>query len=271
MVSKSISSHNWSMQRYAKEFASSMQMSSSPLEEKMMEFLDKYNFYYVTQKIFYITKDNGYIDKFFIADFYFPEIKVILETDGQFHKKQVKKDAKRTELITSNYPDIKIIRWEWKDFDNPNKVNWLLNELHYNENIKSKKSNENKNSLLSMPDNEFIMCFLRSIPEVTRYDGNTMRVLMWCWMFSSFNVNIPEANTITNDKAFKEKIRQNGGDLSDSAIDKAIHNLYRGGMLQRRCKGSYFLNPNYFFRGTLTNRAKLQYNISFDKQNLQAI
>lgn len=111
---------------------------------------------------------------------------------------------------------------------------------------------------------EFIMCFLSSIPEVTKYDGNTMRVLMWCWVFSSFNLNIPEANTITNNKAFKDKIRQCGGDLSDATIDKAIHTLYKGGMLQRQCRGSYYLNPQYFFRGTLTNRAKLQYTISFD-------
>ena len=35
--------------------------------------------------------------------------------------------------------------------------------------------------------NEFIFCFLKSIPQITSLDGNTMRVLMWCWKFSSFN------------------------------------------------------------------------------------
>lgn len=111
---------------------------------------------------------------------------------------------------------------------------------------------------------EFIMCFMASIPEIVKLNGNTIRVLMWCWKFSSFNPSIPEANSITNDKAFKDKIRQEGGDMSDSTIDKAVHTLYRKGMLIRRCKGSYFLNPDLFFRGTLSNRAKLKYNFTFN-------
>lgn len=113
---------------------------------------------------------------------------------------------------------------------------------------------------------EFIMCFMSSIPQVVQLDGNTIRVLMWCWKFSSFNPSIPEANTINNDRAFKEKIRQEGGELSDSVIDRAIHTLYKKGMLQRRCKGNYFLNPEYFFRGTLSNRARLKYSVSFGKE-----
>ena len=112
---------------------------------------------------------------------------------------------------------------------------------------------------------EFIMCFMSSIPQVVKLDGNTIRVLMWCWKFSSFNPSIPEANVINNDKAFKDSIRREGGDLTDGVIDGAIHKLYTEGMLIRRCKGSYFLNPSYFFRGTLSNRSKLQYQILFNK------
>lgn len=112
---------------------------------------------------------------------------------------------------------------------------------------------------------EFIMCFLGSIPQITKLDGNTMRVLMWCWKFSSFNPSIPEANTIVNDRAFKDKIKSEGGNLSDSVIDKAIHTLNKEGMLRRRCKGNYFLNPVYFFRGTLSGRSQLQYKVSYNK------
>lgn len=112
---------------------------------------------------------------------------------------------------------------------------------------------------------DFIMCFLSSIPEVTKLDGNAMRVLMWCWKFSTFNPNIPEANSIVTDKAFKDKIRLEGGDLSDSTIDKAVHTLCKEGMLERRCKGNYFLNPKYFFKGTLSNRSKLKYSVSYNR------
>ena len=61
----------------------------------------------------------------------------------------------------------------------------------------------------------------------------------------------------------KEKIRQEGGEMTDTTIDKAIHTLFKKGMLQRRCKGSYFLNPDYFFKGTLSNRTKLKYTVSY--------
>lgn len=114
---------------------------------------------------------------------------------------------------------------------------------------------------------EFMMCFLTSISQIVRLDGNTIRVLMWCWKFSSFNPNLPEANIIHNDQTFKQKIRQAGRDLSDSVIDKAMHLLCKKDFLKRQCKGCYYLNPQYFFRGTLTNRAKLQYNILYQPEN----
>lgn len=114
---------------------------------------------------------------------------------------------------------------------------------------------------------EFIMYFLTSIPQIVKLDGNTIRVLMWCWKFSSFNSNFPEANIIHNDQNFKNKIRQEGGELSDSVIDKAIHVLFKKDFLRRQCKGCYYLNPQYFFRGTLSNRARLQYNITYQPEN----
>lgn len=116
------------IEHYAKECARQMQMSPSSLEEKMMEFLDIRKLYYVFQKIFYI-KDDGIISRFFVADFYFPDRKIILETDGRFHHKRVKQDTKRTELITEHYPEIKVIRWTWKDFDDDIKKRQLLEML----------------------------------------------------------------------------------------------------------------------------------------------
>ena len=112
---------------------------------------------------------------------------------------------------------------------------------------------------------DFIMCFFNSIPQITKLEGNVLKILMWCWRFSTFSSSIPEANVIVNNKAFKEMIRKEGGDnYSDSMIDRAVHILHKNGLLIRRCKGSYFLNPDYFFRGTLSNRARLQCNITYE-------
>ena len=113
---------------------------------------------------------------------------------------------------------------------------------------------------------EFIFCFLKSIPQITSLDGNTMRVLMWCWKFSSFNPNIPEANYICNDVEFKENIRREGGDLSNGVIDIAFHDLCKKGFLVRKCRGRYLLNPNLFFKGTLSNRSKLVCNVEYNPE-----
>jgi len=115
---------------------------------------------------------------------------------------------------------------------------------------------------------EYIMFFLASLPKIEKLDGNALKVLMWCWKLSSWNPTVPDANTVTNDKAFKETIRKNGSELTDPTINKAIHELAKTDFLIKRCKGSYFLNPNYFFKGTLTNRAKLQYQLSYDGEQI---
>ena len=111
---------------------------------------------------------------------------------------------------------------------------------------------------------DFIMCFLSSIKEVASLDGNSIRVLLFCWKFSSFNYNIPEANIIVNDIDFKERLRLNGLNLSDASINNAINKLYKAGMLQKKCRGKYTLNPKYFFKGTVANRSKLQLNVIYE-------
>lgn len=115
---------------------------------------------------------------------------------------------------------------------------------------------------------EFIMFFLASLPKIETLDGNTLKVLMWCWKLSTFNPNIPEANIITNDKAFKNKVREGGSKLTDTVINKAVHELYKAEFLKKRCKGSYFLNPEYFFKGTLVNRAKVIHSIKYNGDDL---
>lgn len=112
---------------------------------------------------------------------------------------------------------------------------------------------------------EFIMCFLSSVPEVCKLDGNTIKVLMWCWKLSSFNPSMPDANTIVNDRFFKERIREGGCDFCDSVINKSICILNGKGFLIRRCKGNYYLNPKYFFKGTLSDRSRLECRVSYGR------
>lgn len=52
---------------------------------------------------------NG-IQKFFIADFYNHETKLVIELDGGYHKPQIEYDMMRTEII--NFLGIEVIRFK---------------------------------------------------------------------------------------------------------------------------------------------------------------
>jgi very-short-patch-repair endonuclease len=96
--------HNMEVMEQAKYRARQMDTWPSPLEEKMKEFLDKYNVGYEFQKIFYIYADDGWIIRYYIADFYIPEKEIIIEVDGKFHDEHKLHDKNRTKEIQEQYP-----------------------------------------------------------------------------------------------------------------------------------------------------------------------
>ena len=109
--------------------AEEMQEAPSELEKRMKDFLDRNNIKYNFQRVFFIKNRKRHIEKFYIADFYIPAKSTILETDGAFHDKQLKEDAYRTRSIQKHYPNIKVIRWRWHDFDSYSKMRELLSKL----------------------------------------------------------------------------------------------------------------------------------------------
>ena len=85
---------------------------------------------------------------------------------------------------------------------------------------------------------------------------------MAIWRLSSFNKALhDEGNIFLNDQGSKAAIRNMGLSLSDSSIDVAIHNIMKAGFMRRIGKGKYVLNPRYFFKGTLSDRSKLQFKV----------
>ena len=103
-----------------------MQCFPSKLEERMIGFLNNHQIDYEFQKIFYIREKDNWISRYYIADFYIPKTKLIIEVDGKFHDKQKQHDKTRTKTIQKHYPDVRIYRWRWHDFDDPSKVDELL-------------------------------------------------------------------------------------------------------------------------------------------------
>ena len=121
-----VQQHNREIKYSAEYRASQMKMWPSPLEERMISFLDQCGVRYETQKIFYICADDGWIVRYYIADFYIPDRSIIIEVDGKFHDKQKQHDKNRTKTIKESYPDIEVLRYTWKDMSDEKKMDELL-------------------------------------------------------------------------------------------------------------------------------------------------
>jgi len=65
--------------------------------------------------------------KFFIADFYCKELKIVIEVDGGIHEKQKDYDNSRSEILKIQH-DLKVIRF--KNADVINSINKVLIDLH---------------------------------------------------------------------------------------------------------------------------------------------
>ena len=128
-----VQTHNKEVRSVAEYRASEMKLWPSPLEDKMKEFLDKYHIRYESQKIFYIYADDGWIIRYYIADFYIPSTNLIIEVDGKFHDEHKQHDKERNKTIQENYPNVRVYRWRWNDFKNSYKVNELLRTIYFND------------------------------------------------------------------------------------------------------------------------------------------
>lgn len=104
----------------------------------------------------------------------------------------------------------------------------------------------------------YITVFFSLIPEVMKLNGRCIKVLMCCWKKSSFDLLNEDGNLLHNNQSFKDYVRSTGCNISDGAIDNCISILSKQELLIRKCRGEYLLNPNYFFKGSLSNRSKLK-------------
>ena len=128
MSSKQI--HNKEIMSSAEFRAEEMRTWPSPLEERMIAFLDKHYIHYEFQKIFYIYADDKYIIRYYIADFYIPDRKIIIEVDGKkYHDHHSQRDKERTRNIQEQYPEVQVLRYTWADLSNEDKMRVLLIRL----------------------------------------------------------------------------------------------------------------------------------------------
>lgn len=114
---------------------------------------------------------------------------------------------------------------------------------------------------------EFMLFFFHSYSDMFVLTGTQIKVLMCCWRYSAYNPkNCKDGNIVHNDTAFKEACRRDGLKSTDSVIDNCISQLTKYGFLIKICKGAYKLNHEYFFKGTLSDRTKIQYSLMVEPE-----
>lgn len=121
--------HNREVIASANYRASQMDTWPSPLEERMKEFLDENYVEYESQKIFYIYAEDGWIIRYYIADFFIPDRNIIIEVDGKFHDDHKQHDKMRTREIQEQYPEVEVLRYRWKDLSDEGKMEDLLERI----------------------------------------------------------------------------------------------------------------------------------------------
>ena len=107
--------------------------------------------------------------------------------------------------------------------------------------------------------------YLSIIPQMFNLSGNHLKLLMAIWKLSVFNPEDSiDGNIFFNNKIAKEEIRDMELPLKDSYIDKLISQLAKQGFLFKQTKSRYILNKDYFFKGKITDRTKLQLSVETD-------
>ena len=121
--------HNREVIASAEYRAGEMRTWPSPLEERMKFFLEEHNIPYENQKIFYIRAKDGWIMKYYIADFFIAYRSLIIEVDGKQHDKHRLHDKMRTMDIQKHYPNVSVVRFNYKDLSDSRKLKSLHNLL----------------------------------------------------------------------------------------------------------------------------------------------
>lgn len=124
-----IKRHNEEIRYKAEYRAQEMKVYPSKLEERMQLLLNGWHVFYEPQKIFYIKEEDGWIARYYIADFYIPSKRIIIEVDGKFHDKHTQHDKMRTRTIQEHYPGVEVLRYKWKDLSDKDKMEELMELL----------------------------------------------------------------------------------------------------------------------------------------------
>ena len=114
---------------------------------------------------------------------------------------------------------------------------------------------------------EFIQVYLDDISGLLRISSKTeMAVLTWLWKYSVYAEEGQPGNMVSLSPVLFESIK-NSSDLSDGTIRNAMSDLKKKNLIisHDKFRGTYYLNPKYFFKGKLSDRTE-SYKLSLEYQ-----
>lgn len=109
----------------------------------------------------------------------------------------------------------------------------------------------------SIKPEDFMQVYLKDISGLMEIENiSELKVLVHLWKESSFNSQgETKGNQIFLVKSVKEEISQKCG-LEYNTVHKAIFSLHKKGILIRKDRSLYILNPKFFFKGYSKDRTK---------------
>ena len=99
---------------------------------------------------------------------------------------------------------------------------------------------------------EFVKIYLNAIGDMIKLDHRMFQILMMCLKESNFcDDRHPDGNVIYNFTEFKDKCIKAIGDdkLTYAGINQIMYRLASLGILIRKSRGTFMLNPKLFIKG----------------------
>jgi len=104
----------------------------------------------------------------------------------------------------------------------------------------------------SVKRENFIQAYVEGISGLLKIDSKVdIRVLISLWKYAEWNTN-----RLIIVKTIKEEIAKELEYRNYRIIDNSIGRLVKSGTLIKRARSEYYLNPNFFFRGTSVERLR---------------
>lgn len=105
---------------------------------------------------------------------------------------------------------------------------------------------------------EFIQVYLKDMSGLMNITTHSeMKVIIWIWKMSSYAEEKQVGNMFTTNGMFFDKLKKQFN-IESKTVRNVICKLNKKGLIikDKGFRGVYYLNPEFFFKGALSDRTK---------------